>query len=273
MAFYFAGAYIAAGLPVDPHFLGSRTQPPDPGSWTSALETVGLLIFVLCFLALGRNWAYRQDAIDKTGAFRANSMALFWGALTRRGNAVCLGCVALFARGNEGRCECCGTDARHGPLANIRHLIVLGAANSGKSALGAALATEAALSEISNDVTKRPNDDRRRARLIKMSTLCWTHDCPRPRSELIYNPTRKFYQAFDSYGQEVSGFVTPSKTPRVSMTPAQFVVLDDCQGTMDDFAVVCDRLSISPTSINQPSGWYRATQWKQASQRCLRQTT
>lgn len=137
--FYFAGAWIGAGLLSE---TPSLTQADDVGAWRSGAEIIGLLLFIAIFLLLGRNWAYRQEAIDMTGAPRANRLALLTSRLTLaiqrdeggwNCNADALATLAAFAQAL--------------PLedAPFDHLLVVGGPGEGKSALGHALATEAAL--------------------------------------------------------------------------------------------------------------------------------
>jgi hypothetical protein len=136
--FYFAGAWIGAGL-----LSSSATLTADgaAGAWRSGAEIIGLLLFVAIFLLLGRNWARRQQAIDMTGAPRASRLALFGSRLT-----------LAVQDGGTWRCEPTALRTLHAfatalPTdgAPFDHLVIVGAPGSGKSVLGHALATEAAL--------------------------------------------------------------------------------------------------------------------------------
>lgn len=70
-SFYLAGALIGAGV-----LSGGAMITTGDGAWTVGAEILGLLIFGLIFIAGGRNWAYRQKAIDISGASRGNLLAV-----------------------------------------------------------------------------------------------------------------------------------------------------------------------------------------------------
>jgi hypothetical protein len=139
-AFYVAGAAIAVGI--------ATTSAALPGSdWMSGAELVGLIAFALVFLWFGRRWAYRQQALDRMAAPFASRLAVFENA------------VALSLPDPDG-----GTrpldrpldrllDFAHGRLAGpdgrpVRHLAVFGGLSSGKTPLGLAIASEAALRDL-----------------------------------------------------------------------------------------------------------------------------
>lgn len=155
--FYFAGAWIGAGVI-------SQTPTLTKTSWESGAELVGLIVFLIIFLAVGKNWAFRQQALDFCAVDMASRLAVFHSALRlvtipperelMMGRAAETGAAAApplpyldepldvlgeFARGRW----------RDTPEpARFDHLIVFGAVGSGRSPLGRALASEAALADL-----------------------------------------------------------------------------------------------------------------------------
>lgn len=141
-AFYVAGAAIGAGV-------AARVALVPGSGWESGAEFLGLLVFGGIFLWLGRRWAYRQQALDRMAAPSASRLAVFENALQLQlyqGGALSpvmerpLDWLLEFA---EGRAAGPGENA-----AVISHVVVLGDAGSGKSPLGLAIASEAALTSI-----------------------------------------------------------------------------------------------------------------------------
>lgn len=140
--FYMAGAWIGAGV--------LSPLPVLPGvNWLSGAEIVGFLIFLAIFLYFGKNWAYRQRALDKTGDGHASRLAVIHSSLRMKiidraagadkPETICdnpMLCLRDFSGDvdDKGRTE-----------ALFRHLIIVGARGSGRSPLGRALASEAAL--------------------------------------------------------------------------------------------------------------------------------
>ncbi|QIE57045.1 hypothetical protein G5B40_17325 [Pikeienuella piscinae] len=145
--FYFAGAWIGAGVLSD-------TPVMTTASWPSGSEVMGLLVFLAIFLGLGKTWAFRQQALDFAGLDKASRLAVFHAALRivvipaeqplETGRAAPapelpylpepLDRLRDFARATEDP----GFD----------HLIVFGALGSGRTPLGRALASEAALADL-----------------------------------------------------------------------------------------------------------------------------
>lgn len=285
-SFYAAGAYIGIGFPVDPWFILHNEAELIGLGWASEIEIVGAVIFILIFLALGRNWAYRQEAVDLTGSFRANRLALFWGWLEVRGAGKPLNLRALqeFAKGET----CLEAKSPNLDLLSkgVKHLIVIGPSGGGRSPLGAAIATEAALCDLRSEPFHTPPPRRgsaaqqgrvrRTARYLKMSTLRWTHDNARPRSELLYTPTRDFYFV-EAKGEAEKSAAFRRIMPKTEQNPmggadlaigrADVVVLDDCNGRKEDFEAVIDRLhpaGCGRDAADEPKG--QLTVWMVAAE-------
>ncbi|GAB5469595.1 MAG: hypothetical protein Kilf2KO_26250 [Rhodospirillales bacterium] len=69
--FYLAGAWIAGGI------LSSGSLIDDGlGAWSVGAEIIGLLVVTAAFLLGGKNWALRQQALDRIGVIRANMLAV-----------------------------------------------------------------------------------------------------------------------------------------------------------------------------------------------------
>lgn len=152
-AFYVAGAVIALAILTDTIDRLVSADTPGASAWTSDLEVVGFFAFVLLFLSLGRNWTYRQHAVDRAGLRRANRLALFTRAVetvSPRPVRVPLGALKAFARRN-------GWQDQPGCKGPVNHLIVRGAPGSGRTPLAAAIASEGALADIPTSVLKPPD--------------------------------------------------------------------------------------------------------------------
>lgn len=195
--FYFAGAWIGAGVLTDEPVLTDL-------SWSAGSEIFGLLLFVAIFVGVGKNWAYRQLALDLMGARMASRFAVFRAELRLR---------SLFAPGTgQIRTDALKSGAwlKH-PLLKIRefaapctavrggedtyperecadlddakmqtpfhHLLVFGDLGSGRSPLGRAIASEAALADWPTRFQLKRREpvsddaDRRRARYITGARL------------------------------------------------------------------------------------------------------
>ncbi|MFN3259824.1 MAG: hypothetical protein ACE37J_04615 [Pikeienuella sp.] len=130
--FYFAGAWIGAGVLSDTPVMTNL-------SWNAGSELMGLIVFVTIFLLVGKNWAFRQQALDLAGLDSASRLAVIHSALrlalpgAARGEWAPdpLDRLRLFARG-EGD-------------AGFDHIAVFAGAGSGASPLARALVSEAAL--------------------------------------------------------------------------------------------------------------------------------
>ncbi len=70
LSFDFAGAWLGAGL------LSALVLTDGLGAWVSGAEPSGLLAFLVAFAVGGRPWAYRQQAVDRTGAARPEALAV-----------------------------------------------------------------------------------------------------------------------------------------------------------------------------------------------------
>ena len=159
--FYLAGAWIGAGVISDVSAItGSRI------SWEFDLELFGFLFFVTFFVLGGRNWAYRQQAVDRSGAERANMMA------------VVDFCVELYdsagMRVKEPRLELYKFARKKSDQSRrFDHLVVFGSGSLNER-LADALVTEGALASLPPqwfaELAKRK--DWRRARKISFGRLC-----------------------------------------------------------------------------------------------------
>ncbi len=159
--FYLAGAWIGAGVISDVSATsGSRI------AWAFDLELFGFLFFLAFFVFGGRNWAYRQQAVDRSGAERANMMAVIDF------------CVELYdcagMRVKEPRLELYKF-ARKKSCQSRRfdHVVVFGAGSLNER-LADALVTEGALASLPPrwfaGIAER--SDWRRARKISFGRLC-----------------------------------------------------------------------------------------------------
>lgn len=161
--FYFAGAWIAGGV-----LSNSSILTTGPGAWTVGSELLGATIFLVVFIAGGRNWAYRQQAIDQTGVDRANMLAVIDFPVGIESNGrrsdetdLNLGKLFDFAR---------ATQETAPGLSD--HLIVFGAGRH-CNRLANALVTEAALTSLAPKFAARLKDKAlwRRARKLSFSRL------------------------------------------------------------------------------------------------------
>ncbi|MEM8754280.1 MAG: hypothetical protein AAGF90_14990, partial [Pseudomonadota bacterium] len=192
--FYFAGAWIGAGVL-------SNTPVMTGESWRSGSELLGLIVFILIFLFIGKNWAFRQQALDLAGLDRASRLAVFRSALrmvvvkpsdplemTTEGGPPPelpyvdepMHALRAFSRGRTAE-EAPGFD----------HLIVFGAVGSGRSPLGRAIASEAALSDLPTLKDRLAHDDgrtRRTARYISSDRLRYFRRDVRRKEELTATP-------------------------------------------------------------------------------------
>lgn len=250
-AFYLAGAYIAVGVLVEAPSVGAGSEQASQG-WLSDVEIIGLLLFVLVFLALGRNWAYRQNAIDMLGAGRANRLALVTRPImTLSGVPVTHGDLHDLATGNL--------------VGFSQHRIVFGEPGTGVSSLGAAIATEAALHGIPSDLLKapKPPDDRRTARVVTMTLLSNSHDGVRLAADLLYRPVRDFWfvENPDKNTPVLKREVSPLERPgakKADFPHASLVVIDDCENAPNQMKSTLDRLSLTDGQdtiwlVNKPS--------------------
>lgn len=131
--FYFAGALTAAGVL-------SRTPVMTATMWETGAELLGLVVFMAIFLVVGKNWAFRQQALDLAGLDAASRLAVIHAGLRLHTPAHGggwsasddpLDALRIFARG-EGD-------------AGFDHLLVFAGAGSGATPLARALVSEAAL--------------------------------------------------------------------------------------------------------------------------------
>lgn len=238
--FYFAGAWIGAGVLTDIPVL---TATPQAAGWSSGSEILGLLIFLAIFVGLGKNWAYRQLALDLVGANKASRLAVFHSALWLRvvdvareqyvrpaapvGQDGAIKDPLLVLRDFAGDI---GDNAQ--PESRFHHLIVIGARGSGRSPLGRAIASEAALADwptlfLQKRRLTRPKDTlKRTARYIPAPHLVnYLNDIHR-KEDISANPTVPLYV------NQKTGIVSrhPEGTgdgPVVIQPAASIVVIDD----------------------------------------------
>lgn len=145
--FYFAGAWIGAGVLSDTPVMTAE-------SWRSGSEVMGLLVFLAIFLGLGKTWAFRQQALDFAGLDKASRLAVFHAAL----RIVAIPSDQPLETGRAAPApvrpylpeplDKLRDFARATDDAGFDHLIVFGALGSGRTPLGRALASEAALADL-----------------------------------------------------------------------------------------------------------------------------
>ena len=144
--FYVSGAIIAIALL-------TQTGTVET-TWASGPDFLGVLAFGLIFLIAGRRWAYRQQALDLVGSPYASRLAVLRNALELRvivGDKLgppcdrALSVLLEFARGGTRRDGQIEGDA---PGVNFDHLIIMGRLGSGKTPLGIAISSEAALRDL-----------------------------------------------------------------------------------------------------------------------------
>ncbi|MEL6998106.1 MAG: hypothetical protein AAFP68_07570 [Pseudomonadota bacterium] len=155
-AFYVTGAVIAIALLTD---TGTMVT-----TWASGPDFLGVLFFGVIFLISGRRWAYRQQALDLVGSPYASRLAVFQGAVELR---VLLGdrlgpprdmpltVLQEFADGGMRRP---GANEDPTSLVNFDHLVILGPLGSGKTPLGIAISSEAALRDLEAKIALPIND-------------------------------------------------------------------------------------------------------------------
>ena len=245
--FYLAGAWIGAGV-------ASPLAVLVEGSWASGSEILGFLVFLLVFLTLGRNWAYRQLALDRMGAMKASRLGVFYGALRikslegtkagdmepmRNATVVANPLTALSAYADDVSIRsAASSDAERTAeeaLNGCDHLIIFGAPGSGRSPLGRAIASEAALSDFPTRFreAKRPRAAKgaeRTARYITAQRLVTYLDDIREISQASETPTLGISFADKKRlkdGKLLSGEAPPSGAKIKTEAPASLVVIDD----------------------------------------------
>lgn len=133
--FYFAGAWVGAGVLSDTPVMTTTT-------WNSGSELMGLIVFVTIFVLAGKNWAFRQQALDLAGLDMASRLAVIHSALRLAPPGEGQGSWApdplerlrAFARGDG--------------EAGFEHLAIFAGAGSGASPLARAIVSEAALADF-----------------------------------------------------------------------------------------------------------------------------
>ena len=144
--FYVTGAVIAVALLTDTGLMQT--------TWASGPDFLGLLFFGLIFLLSGRRWAYRQQALDLVGSPYASRLAVLQNAVELRvmhGNKLGpprddpMSVLLEFARGGLRRF---GQIEDTPTLVDFDHLVILGKLGSGKTPLGIAISSEAALRDL-----------------------------------------------------------------------------------------------------------------------------
>lgn len=259
--FYFAGVWIGAGVLTDKSVLVD-------GSWRSGSEILGLLVFLGIFLGMGKNWAYRQLALDLIGADMASRLAVFRSALWLTEVNVAKG------RFISGRVGAGGLHAN--PLLLLRdfagdigdpakpqsgfdHLLVFGARGSGRSPLGRAIASEAALADwptiFLSRRRQRANDGHARtARFIPAGRLLNYLDDIRDEMDIGATPT---VSLFVEDGTKRAGPVRPAgETACREEPPASLVVIDDvASAALGDAEMLDDLLARLNVGGGQQTVW------------------
>lgn len=182
--FYFAGAWISAGVVSD-------TPVFTAASWESGSELLGLIVFLIIFLSVGKNWAFRQQALDFCAVDSASRLAVFRSAF--RMVVIPPDQELLMERAVETDADAAPArdyidepvdilrefahgrwDPEHDAI-RFDHLIVFGAVGSGRSPLGRALASEAALADLPTLAERLPfgagPTRRRTARFVRAARL------------------------------------------------------------------------------------------------------
>ena len=174
--FYLIGALVGSGLVSDVSVVTGGENV-----WTFDLEMIGAAAYFVFLVLVGRNWVYRQRAVDKTGAEHANMMAVIdfniqlhcpYGATFSEPRIL----ISDFVKLDD--TTCCP----------FEHIVVFGKGRHTEP-LANALVTEAALTPFSPKWCARISDDRRyRARKISFDRL-WHYDPSHlGPNELPYNP-------------------------------------------------------------------------------------
>ena len=201
--FYFAGAWIGAGVL-------SNTPVMTADSWKSGSEILGLIIFLLIFLILGKNWAYRQLALDLMGAYKASRFAVFRSRLWLTAWTAAPGAAAKPVSGvlenpllklwdlaispNIEGVDFDEEDRDLSPVGRFDHVLVFGEVGSGRSPLGRAIASEASLADwptrfqVRRRAKVEPGDERT-ARYIRADRLRTYWLDIRTENDLGANPT------------------------------------------------------------------------------------
>ncbi len=179
--FYLAGAWVSAGI-----ILASQSAQNDPDWLAPAVIWSGIAFLICFFLACGKIWAYRQQAVDRTGATHGNMMAVvdFNIKLLYGKRKVDEPRVKLyhFARGNQ--TDCC----------SLQHLVVFGAGRHNER-LADALVTEAALASLPLKwfCKLKAECKWRKARKLSFARLRDYGPKNLTVRELLYNPVKDLY--------------------------------------------------------------------------------
>jgi hypothetical protein len=261
--FYFAGAWVGAGVLTDVPVLGDSTAG---GGWASGSEILGLLIFLAVFIGLGRNWAFRQLALDLTGTDKASRLAVFHSALWLKVVDVAKGRFAEPASKStaEGAVAApllvlrdfagdIGDTAQ--PESRFHHLIVFGARGSGRTPLGRALASEAALADWPTVFlqgrrrrkTKDASPGQRTARYLTATRLFnYLRDIETER-DIVATPTVPMHIHNKTRAASPDKANLPDGPSHV-MQPASIVVIDDVSQVLAadsaSIATLLQRLSL-----------------------------
>ena len=145
-AFYVTGAVIGVSI--------LTTTGTTLTDWASGPDFLGVLFFGLIFLWSGKRWAYRQQALDLVDAPYASRLAAFQNAvdlrvLDSRGGTDSSEAMTLGAVSTEPMKHLLAF-AKDENADNVEfdHLVIMGKLGSGKSPLGIAISSEAALADI-----------------------------------------------------------------------------------------------------------------------------
>lgn len=218
--FYIAGAWIGAGVL-------SKTPVMTETSWETGSEMLGLLIFLGTFLWMGKSWAFRQEALDLASLSPASRLAVFHAALR---------IVILPPSGREsgGR-----PDYLEEPLdalfdyskqfghQDFDHLLIFGARGSGRSPLGRAIASEAAIADLPtlSKLFEWGGNDPRRALFISADRLAhFLRDIHKP-ADLRTTPPFKVAVNWKKDAIARAGAGAPAKGEK-HIDPADMVVID-----------------------------------------------
>lgn len=145
-AFYVTGAVIAVSV--------LTTTGTTLTDWASGPDFLGVLFFGLIFLWSGKRWAYRQQALDLVDAPYASRLAAFQNAvdlrvLESRAKDSGAGAMTLGPAFAEPMKHLLSFAKDESPdNVEFDHLVIMGKLGSGKSPLGIAISSEAALADI-----------------------------------------------------------------------------------------------------------------------------